>query len=78
MKEIGEDEITPKIKEPKILVKEIRVQDTGRQLILQLPSQVVELLNISKGDKFIIKIPLDNLKEYSIKIENAKKNKKTS
>ena len=68
---IKKDILVPKINQPKELIKEVKIQYTGRQFILQLPIQFVELLNIKKGDKFIIKAPLDSPDKYSIKLKNG-------
>ena len=67
-----EDNLTLKVQEPNELVKEVRVQYTGRQLIVQIPVQIVEALNIKKGDLLTFRVPLDNLKEYSIKLKKIK------
>ena len=63
-----EDEL-PTIKEQKELVKEVKLQYTGRQYLLQLPRGFVEALDLEKGDVFIIKVPLNNVKNYSIKLK---------
>ena len=63
--------LKPQIKQPKELIKVIKVQYTGRQFILQLPIQFVELLDIKRGSEFIIKVPLDKPKQYSIKLKNG-------
>jgi len=68
----GEDSLTPKVEEPKTLIREVKVQDTGRQLIIQIPSQIAEALNIKKGDIINFNVPLDNIKEYSIKLKKIK------
>lgn len=68
---IEKDILVPKIDQPKELIKEVKVQYTGRQFILQLPIQFVELLNIKKGDKFIIKVPLNYPDKYSIRLKNG-------
>ncbi len=68
---VKEDILEPRIEQPKELIKEINVQDTGRQFILQLPVQFVELLGIKKGDKFIIKASLNNPEDYSIKLKDG-------
>lgn len=65
---------TPEIEEPKEIIKEINVQQTKRgQHFLQLPISFVEALDIKKGDIFILKVPLDNVKEYSIKLKRKVK-----
>ena len=71
-KEEIEKMLTPKIEEPEELIKEVKVQDTGRQLIVQIPVQIAEALKINKGDIVIFKVPLKNIKEYSIKVKNIK------
>jgi hypothetical protein len=57
------------IEEPEEVVKKVKVQDTGRQFILQLPRDFIDALDIEKGDIFILKVPLNNKKNYSIKLE---------
>jgi hypothetical protein len=71
------DEIlSPTIKEPSEVNKEVKVQDTGRQLILPLPALFTQVLNIKKGHKFILKASIDG-KEYSIKLKQNGKTKKS-
>ncbi len=71
-KEEVEEMLTPRIDEPDELVKEVKVQDTGRQLIIQIPAQVAEALRITKGDAIIFRVPLKNVKSYSIKLKKFK------
>ncbi|MBI2632622.1 hypothetical protein HYW75_06460 [Candidatus Pacearchaeota archaeon] len=66
------DNLTPKVQEPEELIKEVKVQDTGRQFVVQIPAQVVEALNIEKGDIITFKVPLDKVKDYSIKLKKIK------
>ncbi len=58
-----------RIEEPEVLVKKIKVQYTGRQFTLAIPIDVIDALDIEKGDTFIINIPLNNKKNYSIKLD---------
>jgi len=60
----------PELEEPEILKKEVKVQHTGRQYLLPLPMDIIDALDIEKGDVFIIKVPLNNKKAYSIKFKN--------
>ncbi len=62
-------ELNPKIKEPKEVLKEVKVQYTGRQYIIQLPIDFVDVMDIEKGDIFIIKVPLEDRSKYSIKLK---------
>jgi hypothetical protein len=55
--------------EPEELIKEVKVQDTGRQFILQLPREFTRVLEIKKGDIFVIKVPLKEISKYSIKLK---------
>ena len=64
-----EKSLEPRIDEPEVLIKEVKAQHTGRQMIIQIPSLVVEALGIKKGDIFIFKIPLFKKKDYSIKLK---------
>ena len=57
------------IDEPTVLEKRVRVQHTGRQFFLPLPVDFIDVMDIEKGDVFIIKVPLDNKGKYSIKLE---------
>ena len=72
---LKEGELNPRIEEPDTIIKEVNVQDTGRQLLIQIPVQVVELLNIKKGDKFVFEVPLKSPNKYSFKLKrkNGKK-----
>lgn len=63
------DLLNPRIKEPDELVREVKVQDTGRQLILPLPALFSSLLEIKKGSIFILKASIKNKGEYSIKLK---------
>ena len=65
--------MNPEIKEPKEIVKEVKVQHTGRQFLIQLPIDFIESMNIKKGDVFIIKVPLKDKKKYSIKLKKEVK-----
>lgn len=66
------DEIVsgPELDEPEILKKEVKVQHTGRQYLLPLPIDFIDALDLKKGDVFIIEVPLNNKKAYSIKLKN--------
>lgn len=67
---------TPIITEPEVIIKEVKVQSTGRQLIVQLPVAIQEALEINKGDTFVFTVSMKNPKEYSIKIKRRKQNGK--
>ena len=71
-KEELDEMLTPRIKEPEILEKGVKIQDTGRQLIIQIPAQIAQALDINKGDVIIFRVPLKNVKEYSIKLKKIK------
>ncbi len=71
----GEEILSPTIKEIEELHKEVKVQDTGRQLVLPLPALFVQLTKIKRGDIFIFHSSL-NGKEYSITLKQNEKNKK--
>ena len=72
-----EKKLTPKIKEPDVIIREVKVQTSRSkkrktqyaQYSIQIPTPIVEELNIKKGDIFIFKVPLDNNKEYSIRLK---------
>ena len=66
-------EDSPTIKESKVISKEVKVQHTGRQYVLQLPIDFIEALEIEKGDIFILKVPLNDIKNYSIKLKREVK-----
>jgi len=71
---VKESDLNPKIEEPDPLIKEVNIQHTGRQFLVQIPIQVAEILNIKKGDKFIFEVPLKSPERYSFKLkEKAKK-----
>ncbi|MBS3085307.1 hypothetical protein J4225_01325 [Candidatus Pacearchaeota archaeon] len=65
------DVLNPTIKEPQEILKEVKVQHTGRQLVLPIPSLFAEIVGIKKGDIFIFKASLKN-KEYSIRWQKKK------
>jgi hypothetical protein len=69
---IEDDSLTPKVEEPKELIKEVRIQNTGRQFVVQIPVQIVEALDIEKGDIITFRVPLDKIKDYSIKLNKIK------
>lgn len=68
-----EDELTKKIEQPDEIVKQVKLQHTGRQYILQIPADVVNALDLEKGDIFIIKVPLENKNEHLIKLKRKVK-----
>lgn len=70
---IKESDLNPKIEEPKAFIREVNIQYTGRQFLVQIPIQAVELLNIKKGDKFIFNVPLKSPEKYSFKLKNKSK-----
>jgi len=70
-----ESDENPEIEEPKVLTKEVNVQHTGRQFLIQIPVQVAELLDIEKGDKFVFNVPLNSPEKYSFKLKQKTKNK---
>lgn len=67
-----ETRLTPRIKEPGEIIKEVKIQSTGRQLITPIPALVVEALGIVKGDKVIFRVSLRRKNEYSIKIKRGR------
>jgi len=77
-KKTTEEVLSPNINKTEI-IKEVKVQDTGRQFIIQIPADVINSLDIEKGDKVIFKVPLKEKDKYSIKfekLEHGKTNKK--
>lgn len=62
-----EDILTPKIKEPDEIKKKVKVQYTGRQLILPIPAQFAEIVNLKKGDMFLFRVSIKNKKDFEIK-----------
>ncbi len=75
---VKESDLNPKIEEPDPLRKEVNIQHTGRQFIVQIPIQIIEILNIKKGDKFVFEVPLKFPKKYSFRLKEKpiKKSKK--
>ncbi len=63
------EEFDIKIKEPDIITKEQKLQFSGRQYSIQIPVDIIDALDLDKGDVFIFKVPLKNKKNYSIKIK---------
>ncbi len=57
------------IEEPDVLVKKVKLQYTGRQFTLPIPIDIIDALDIEKGDVFIMTVPLNDKKNYSIKLE---------
>jgi len=62
----------------KVIEKEIKVQCSkpknrlSGQYFIQIPKEVIRELNIKKGDKVVMKVPLTNKKKYSIKFKRLK------
>lgn len=69
MEKSVKDLLNPVIEEPDELIKEVKVQDTGRQLILPLPALFSNILKIKRGSIFILKASIKNKGEYSIKLK---------
>ncbi len=67
--------LMPKIIEPTEINREVKIQHTGRQLVVQIPAEVAYTLDIEKGDFFVFKIPLSNKKQYSIKFKKQHETK---
>ncbi len=61
--------VKPVIEEPEEIVKKVKIQDTGRQLVIQIPIRIANALNIKKGDMLVFKVPLKKKGEYSIKLD---------
>lgn len=64
-----EAKLTKRIEEPDVLMKEVKIQSTGRQLIVQIPVAVADALDVEKGDTVIFKIPLAHKTDYQITIK---------
>ena len=57
------------IEEPSVLVRKTKLQYNGRQFTFSMPIDIVDALDIVKGDVLTISVPLDNKKDYSIKLD---------
>ena len=67
------DILAPRIEEPDILIKEVKIQHTGRQFTLPIPIQVVEALDIEKGDIIVFEVPLEEKDKNKYKIRLKKR-----
>lgn len=74
---VDEIDLDPSIEEPEIWEREVKVQHTGRQYTLPLPMDFIDVMDLQKGDVFIISVPLKNKKGYSIKLKEKNGKRKS-